>query len=504
MSLRARIWTLLVVAVALALLAGVAVRGGYQNVAQTTNQVANRLQPASDTVAALNTALSEMDSGVTAYALTGDTTDLSTYLEGSARASAAFLQLDALLEPDEGLSQLLDDTRSATATWRRQGTRPIIRATRSGDRAEARDLVRSGTSRNLYSDVRTFTNSLDKQIRDRVDAAVAQQEDEFLRLATLLNVSALVTLGLLAALSLLLLRGVLTPLRELRAQMLQVAQEGQHETPIQPSGPPELHDVGQDAERMRRELVTEIDRARQAHEGLEQQTPVVAAIRAELADTHDTAVPGLDLAGVQQPAEGVMAGDWWSVQVLLDGEVALIVTDVSGHGPEAGMEALRLKHVIELSLAQTADPAMALRAGSEGFRTASRFATCLIVVIEPQTGFLRWANAGHPPAWMITEHSRTELATTGPLLSVLGGSWLNENAHLEVGDLLLMWTDGLTESHDEQQHELGDDGLSELIDEALGAEETSAGIVAHLLAAARSRSVDWRRDDVTCVAVRRV
>ena len=504
MSLRARIWTLLLVAVLLALAAGIAVRAGYLSVAKTTNQVSNRLQPASDAVASLNTALSEMDSGVTAYALTGDTTDLSTYLEGSARATAAFTQLDPLLEADEELSMLLDDTRSATATWRRQGTRPIIRATRTGDRAEARDLVRSGTSRNLYSDVRTFTNSLDNQIRDRVDIAVGRQEEEFVRLATLLNVSALVTLGLLTALSLLLLRGVLTPLRELRAQMLQVAQESQHETPIQPSGPPELHDVGQDAERMRRELVTEIDRARQAHEGLEQQTPVVAAIRAELADTHDTQVPGLDLAGVQQPAEGVMAGDWWSVQVLLDGEVALIVTDVSGHGPEAGMEALRLKHVMELSLAQTADPAQALRAGADGFRTPSRFATCLIVLIEPQTGFLTWANAGHPPAWMITETAHAELVTTGPLLSVLGGTWTNESTHLEVGDLLLLWTDGLTESHDGQQHELGDEGLADLVRDALDSEQTSAGIVAHLLAAARARSVDWRRDDVTCVAARRV
>lgn len=164
--------------------------------------------------------------------------------------------------------------------------------------------MRSGTSRNLYNDVRTFTNSLDQQIRDQVDRAVMQQEQEFIRLSTLLNVSALVTLGLLAVLSLLLLRGVLRPLKELQAQMLTVAQEGNHETPIIASGPPELRDVGQDAEKMRRELVTEIDSARQAHEGLEQQTPVVAAIRAELADSHDTSVPGMDLSGVQQPAQG--------------------------------------------------------------------------------------------------------------------------------------------------------------------------------------------------------
>ena len=168
------------------------------------------------------------------------------------------------------------------------------------------------------------------------------------------------------------------------------------------------------------------------------------------------------------------------------------------------MEALRLKHVLELSLAQNADPALALRHAAEGFRTASRFATCTIVIIEPQTGFLTWANAGHPPAWLITNGSTTELVRTGTLLSVLGGAWTNQHTHLDVGALLLLWTDGLTESHDEQREELGEDGLAALVDEAVAQEETSEGIIAHLLAAARARSVDWRRDDVTCVAVRRV
>ena len=504
MTLRARIWTLLLVAAVLALVAGAAVRAGYLNVSRTTTAVAEQLQPASDAVAVLNSALSEMDSGVSAYALTGDSTDLSTYVEGSARATAAFAELRPLLAGDENLSQLLRETRRATSIWRRQGTRPIVNATRRGDREQARDLVRSGTSRNLYNDVRTFTNSLDQQIRDQVDRAVMQQEEEFIRLSTLLNVSAVVTLGLLAALSLLLLRGVLRPLKDLQAQMLTVAQEGHHETPIVASGPPELRDVGQDAEKMRRELVTEIDSARQAHEGLEQQTPVVAAIRAELADSHDTTVAGMDLSGVQQPAQGVMAGDWWSAQVLLDGQIALTITDVSGHGPEAGMEALRLKHVVELSLAQNADPALALKAGADGFRTASRFATCLIVVIEPQTGFLTWANAGHPPAWLVTQSTTTELVTTGPLLSVLGGTWANQHSHLEIGALLLMWTDGLTESHDAQGEELGDSGLAELVEEATSTEETSAGVVQHLLSAARARAVDWRRDDVTLIAARRV
>ena len=56
MTLRARIWTLLLVAVVLALVAGAAVRAGYLNVSRTTTAVAERLQPASDAVAVLNSA----------------------------------------------------------------------------------------------------------------------------------------------------------------------------------------------------------------------------------------------------------------------------------------------------------------------------------------------------------------------------------------------------------------------------------------------------------------
>ena len=96
-----------------------------------------------------------------------------------------------------------------------------------------------------------------------------------------------------------------------------------------------------------------------------------------------------------------------------------------------------------------------------------------------------------------------ELVSTGPLLSILGGEWSTQQTQLEPGAALVMWTDGLTESSDDQRTELGDDGLRALVTAALGAEDTSAGVVAHILAAARARAVDWRRDDVTLVVAQR-
>jgi len=80
-TLRARIWLLLLVAVILVLVAAVALRSGYTTVATTTSDVTSRLQPAAQGVSSLNTALAEMDSAVTAYALTEDVVDLSSYVE---------------------------------------------------------------------------------------------------------------------------------------------------------------------------------------------------------------------------------------------------------------------------------------------------------------------------------------------------------------------------------------------------------------------------------------
>jgi sigma-B regulation protein RsbU (phosphoserine phosphatase) len=113
-----------------------------------------------------------------------------------------------------------------------------------------------------------------------------------------------------------------------------------------------------------------------------------------------------------------------------------------------------------------------------------------------------WANAGHH-APLILDEGATELVATGPLLSVLGGEWSTQHTHLGPGAALLLWTDGLTESHDADGLELGDDGLRALLQDARLAEDGSRGLVQHILAAARARATDWRRDDVTLVAVQR-
>lgn len=502
MSLRARIWLVLVVTATLVLVTAWSLRAGYYTVVRTAENVAARLQPASEAASDLETAMAEMRAGANAYALTGDIEDLASYLEATTRKDNAFRQLRGYLRDDEQLTSLMRTAKRSVDQWQRQATDRIIDAARDGDQGQARAIIRTGSPRMLYNEARTYVHQLDQEIRDNVDDAVAVEAQQFVLLWRVVNAAIALLMVLLVTFAFFVFRGVMRPLKDLRRQMLLAAQPAHRETPIVPSGPPELRQVGQDAEQMRRQLVEQIDRARQADEGLVQERPVLAAIRAELNDTHALVVPGLDFFGEVSPAEGVLAGDWWSAQLLRDGKLALTITDVSGHGPEAGIEALRLKHVIELSLAQRGNPAEALQEAARGFRSPGRFATCACVVIDPRTGLLMWANAGHHPPWVVTA-AVTELVPTGPLLSVLGGSWTNQSMQAEHGAMLMMWTDGLIESHDIDGEELGDSGLQTLVYSALSVEDDAAGVVGHVLSAARARAVDWRRDDVTMVALQR-
>ena len=502
MSLRARIWLVLVVTGVLVLATAWSLRTGYYTVARTADRVTTKLQPAADAVADLETAMAEMRASASSYALTGDIEDLAAYVDATTRKDNAFRNLRRYLQDDEDLRALLRQAKRSVDQWQRQATDRIVAAARDGDSGPARAIIRTGAPRRLYNEARTYVHQLYQEIRDNVDDAVVVEEEQFVLLWRVVNAAILLLMVLLISFAWFVFRGVMRPLKDLRRQMLLAAQPAHRETPIVPSGPPELHQVGQDAEQMRRQLVEQIDLTRQADEGLVQERPVLAAIRAELNDTHALVVPGLDVYGEVSPAEGVMAGDWWSTQLLRDGRLAITITDVSGHGPEAGIEALRLKHVLELSLASQGNPAKALQEAADGFRRPGRFATCACVVIDPRTGLLMWANAGHHPPWLVSE-ALTELVPTGPLLSVLGGSWMNHSTQVEHGAMLMMWTDGLIESHDAQGEELGDDGLERLVYSALSVEDSAAGFVGHVLAAARARAVDWRRDDVTLVAMQR-
>jgi len=169
---------------------------------------------------------------------------------------------------------------------------------------------------------------------------------------------------------------------------------------------------------------------------------------------------------------------------------------------------MRLKTVLSTALALGRAPHEALAQAALGFSEDERFATAVIVILDTVTGQLRWANAGHLAPRIVPLHARSfdpddleMLRPTGPLLSGLTDGWTTKTGRLEVGQMLLAFSDGLTEARDEAGREFGIGGVCSALSQTTVLEVDTA--VSVCLAAVRAHSANVHRDDITLLAVTR-
>ena len=394
----------------------------------------------------------------------------------------------------------------------RATTAPEVEATLRRDPVAASDLVEKragapGLDRTLSAIERVETltevrrTDAERASRDATEAMQVQQA-----------VVGLLALLLVPTVLLLVRRWVLRPLARIRERLLAVSGGDLH-VPVEVHGPPELADVATAAEAMRRRILDELEASVAAREALEQGQPLVVEVRAQLQPHPLPAVPGWSAAAALRPAEGVLAGDWYDVVSLGDGSVAVLVTDVSGHGARGGIVAMQVKGVLESSLHLDPRPDAALALAARVFADeAERFASCLVAVVEPTTGTVRYANAGHPPPLVLqpVEGGGVQvvdtLDVTGPLLSWLHvgqpAAWQARTLTVPPGAALFAFTDGLLEARaGSGGEELGVEGVLAV----LGALPSLApqAVVDAALEAARRHSGGRVRDDVTLVALAR-
>jgi sigma-B regulation protein RsbU (phosphoserine phosphatase) len=502
--LRTRMTVLAVVALVLLAVAALVVRAAYSDADQVARDVGTRLSPASDLASDLLTLHDRTYTESREYVITGAEESRARYELYAGLAARTLDELDRLLGSDPGLGPRVQTVRAAVADWLPPVVEPAVAAREAGplspDRLEA-FLQRTAAA---YQPVAAADAELITAVNAERDGAFTELASVADRLSAALVAAGVLALLTILAASVLLGRWVLRPLDELRRQLRSVA-AGHRDDTIDASGPPELAAAGRDAEAMRRALVAEADAARAADESLALQGPVVEAIRRELAVDPDPVAPGLIVHGRLHPAEGVLAGDWWGTLTLPDGRTAVLLIDVSGHGALAGLVTLRLRTVMAVALRSGFDPATVLGRAATALADSAdgRFATALVVLIDPGNGTVTWANAGHPAGWLLTHgtvEDRVPLSPTGPLLSALGGSWRSRSADLWPGDVLLLWSDGLTETR-RAAEELDDAALARLVTE-IGTGSV-AELVDGLVARLREGAAEWRRDDVTVVAVRR-
>jgi len=297
---------------------------------------------------------------------------------------------------------------------------------------------------------------------------------------------------------------VLKPLDQMRDQLSAVAAGSLHQI-IEVKSPAELRDVAADAERMRRNLVHQLDVSYSAWSGLEQNAPLVTLVRRALEATSPVvALAGIDVFGMTLPASGVIAGDWWDVIRMPDG-LAIVAVDIAGHGPEAAILGLQMKAVLAAGLAANLDAgALVNRLSREQKHIDALAATAIIVIIpDNEHAPLEWINAGHPSALLMnTAGHITELTPTGPMIGGFGGHWKRVKAPFGVGDRLLVMTDGILETRRASGDEFGLPSVQKAF-QAVAKTDDSEAVVSSILAKARHESVTWDKDDITLMSVLR-
>ena len=324
------------------------------------------------------------------------------------------------------------------------------------------------------------------------------------QLSLALSVSIFVSLLLLVLAWIYLERWVLAPLDEMRTELRMVASGTIHQV-IEVANPPEIQLAAADAESMRQNLVNQIDLARAAWQGLEQNAPLVASMRKALSPTLiDTEKFGLDVAGQTLPASGAIAGDWWDVIRTPQG-TALAMVDVTGHGPEAGVVGLQIKAIMTAALSAGFTPSDVMERVSAGLSDVDALLATAVILEIPNdiSKPTKWVNAGHPAGyWIDANHLITTLNPTGPMLGGFGGEWRSQEIFFSAGDRIVLVSDGLLETQDENGDEFGTQGL---VTSVVTGERTgdSSELTNLIVSTARQDSVTWNRDDVSVVVITR-
>jgi PAS domain S-box-containing protein len=161
--------------------------------------------------------------------------------------------------------------------------------------------------------------------------------------------------------------------------------------------------------------------------------------------------PGLRFAAHYRPSTyGLdVGGDWYDAVTLPDGSIIVSVGDVSGRGLHAAGLMGKLRQAIGMAALYERDPARILDAVDFQLRArrSTSLATAFIGIIDASGRVMRYAGAGHPPPLLRRDGDILELRSTGLPLGLRDYDHQNSSeVELAGADLLVMYTDGLTEA----------------------------------------------------------
>lgn len=217
-------------------------------------------------------------------------------------------------------------------------------------------------------------------------------------------------------------------------------------------------------------------------------------------------VPGWDVAALYEPAGSEqrieVGGDFY--EVFSSGETWFaVIGDVTGKGVAAASLTSLLRHGSRFASRHDPEPALILGQLDEALRARRATSLCTALCARLEPGRLVLSSAGHPPGLLVSRGGEVrEVPDPGPLLGAWeGGKWPQATVEVAPDQLLLLYTDGVTEAVGESDR-FGTERLKRMV--ADNADATPSELLGKLDAAISEFQAGPRRDDIAALALRPV
>jgi serine phosphatase RsbU (regulator of sigma subunit)/predicted ester cyclase len=239
-------------------------------------------------------------------------------------------------------------------------------------------------------------------------------------------------------------------------------------------------------------------------ERVEQELRVARRIQQASLPKEVPTLEGWQINPFYRPAREV-GGDFYDFHFLSEGRLGVVVGDATGKGVPAALVMSTTCGMLRLAAQSYSSPGKMLQRLNEALFTSippNMFVTCFYCILDPKSGRLKYANAGHDLPYLCRGDEAEELRARGMPLGLMPGmSYEEKEVVLEADEIALFYSDGLVEAHDPQGEMFGFSRLQALVAEY--GEEGS--LVDTLLEELYSfTGEDWEQeDDITLLTLQR-
>ncbi len=254
------------------------------------------------------------------------------------------------------------------------------------------------------------------------------------------------------------------------------------------------------------QLVREQEAEIRSRERLEQELAVARLIQQNFLPRQVPQLDGWGVAADYRPAREV-GGDFYDFIDLPDGRLGIVIGDVTDKGVPAALVMAATRSVLRASAQRLIEPGAVLQRVNEHLCPdipENMFVTCLYGVLEPGTGRLVFANAGHNLPVVALDGQVSELRARGMPLGLMPGMDYEETeALLAPGAHLLLYSDGVTEAHGPSREMFGSERLAEQM--ARSGAGSGDRLIGNLLGTLHrfTGGAAEQEDDITLVTLRR-